>query len=128
MASISNTRDSRRENEKENALAIMVCKNISIDKNQRFYSSLVFLIVINLDDIIKLYLKFRFLILMKQALFKINAYNSLIIQAEDYRKQKFSWDSKENIQSLSEVWLGLKNENLDFQISKRWQEIGFQVN
>jgi len=66
--------------------------------------------------------------LIKQALCKINAYNSLISNVEEVRKQAFSWESNDNKQKLVELWEGLTNEKLEFKISKRWQDIGFQGN
>lgn len=59
---------------------------------------------------------------------KINAYNKLMSDVETTRKKCFSWDIDENKQRLTDLWEGLTKEKLDFKLSKRWQDIGFQVN
>jgi len=50
----------------------------------------------------------------------------LIYEVENTRKKSFSWD--EHKEKLVDLWEGLTKEKLDFKISKRWQDIGFQVN
>lgn len=68
------------------------------------------------------------LILMKDGLIKINAYNQLLNDLEELRLKKFSFSNSQDSEKLFDLWQSLKgkDDQLEAQISKRWPEIGFQ--
>lgn len=100
----SSTESTTQENEEIIALNIMKIKNIKQDNN------------LNL------------LIMMKDGLIKIKAYNKLLNELDDLRRKKFSFDNCQDSEKLTEFWDSLKgkNDQLDSKISKRWTELGFQ--
>ena len=71
-----------------------------------------------------------FFILLKDGLIKIRAYNKLVIEIEELRSRKFSFDSPHDSELIFDLWSSLKGttDKLDNRITKRWSEIGFQGN
>ena len=69
-----------------------------------------------------------FLILLKDGLLKIRAYNKLINDVEELRLKKFSFDNLQDSYLMFDIWNALKGDQdkLDTKITKRWSEIGFQ--
>lgn len=97
--------ESKQENEEEIALKIMQLKNIPQSN-------------------------INFLILLKDGLIKIRAYNKLVNEIEELRLRKFSFDNLQDSELIFDLWNSLKGstDKLDNKITKRWSEIGFQGN
>ncbi|CAF0943819.1 unnamed protein product [Brachionus calyciflorus] len=70
-----------------------------------------------------------FSFLMKDALIKINAYNSLVKDVDFIRCEKFSKENPKQLKLLFELWSSLNNEP-DFKFesikNRKWRELGFQ--
>ena len=67
------------------------------------------------------------MILLKDGLMKINAYNKLLNELEEMRQKKFSFDNMNDSEQLFQIWEALKgSDHIGSKISKRWSEIGFQ--
>lgn len=64
---------------------------------------------------------------MKDALIKINAYQSLIREIDLIRCEKFSHENLSQFNLLADLWSGLKTEAKPESIkNKKWRELGFQ--
>lgn len=75
-------------------------------------------------------MNFRLKKTVKEALIRINFYNSLSNQVESLRKTSFSYQNKLHCELILDLWNALKSdERLESDnklITKQWIDIGFQ--